>query len=136
MRERLPDTRRSVTHKVTIGGKTEVYFIIGLYPDGRPGELFIRVGQDGSTIGGLAEQWAIAISMLLQTGTTMKEIARKFGHTRFEPAGFTDSDEIREAKSITDYVVRWMERRFDDERVQGNDSEEVPTEREEETNRA
>jgi ribonucleotide reductase alpha subunit len=106
-RERLPDTRRSVTHKFDIQGH-EGYVTVGFYPDGRPGELFVTMAKEGSTIGGLMDAWATAISIGLQYGVPLDVIVAKFEHSRFEPSGFTQNPDIRMAKSLTDYIARWL----------------------------
>ncbi|MEQ8790479.1 MAG: vitamin B12-dependent ribonucleotide reductase [Pirellulaceae bacterium] len=106
-RERLLDTRRSVTHKFNVGGH-EGYINVGLYPDGRPGELFITMAKEGSTIGGLMDSFGTAISMSLQYGVPLEVLVNKFSHTRFEPMGHTTNPDIRFAKSIVDYIFRWM----------------------------
>lgn len=113
-RERLPDTRDSVTHKFNIGGH-EGYFTVGLYPDGRPGELFIAVSKEGSTIGGLLDCFGIATSIGLQYGVPLDAFIVKFENTRFEPNGWTTNSEIRNAKSIIDYIFRWLALRFGSE---------------------
>jgi ribonucleoside-diphosphate reductase alpha chain len=106
-RERLPDTRRSVTHKFSVAGH-EGYITVGLYPDGRPGELFITMAKEGSTIGGLMDCFGTAVSMSLQYGVPLEVYVNKFSHTRFEPWGHTKNPDIRIAKSIVDYIFRWM----------------------------
>ena len=106
-RERLPDTRRSITHKFSVAGN-EGYITVGLYPDGRPGELFITMAKEGSTIGGLMDCFGTAVSMSLQYGVPLEVYVRKFSHTRFEPMGFTNNPDIRIAKSIVDYIFRWL----------------------------
>jgi ribonucleoside-diphosphate reductase alpha chain len=106
-RERLPDTRKSVTHKFNISGH-EGYITVGLYPDGRPGELFITMAKEGSTIGGLMDCFGTAVSMSLQYGVPLEVYVNKFSHTRFEPMGFTKNPDIRIAKSIVDYIFRWL----------------------------
>jgi ribonucleoside-diphosphate reductase alpha chain len=106
-RERLPDTRRSVTHKFSLAGH-EGYLTVGLYEDGRPGELFITMAKEGSTIGGLMDCFGTAISMSLQYGVPLEVLVNKFSHTRFEPMGHTKNPDIRIAKSIVDYIFRWM----------------------------
>jgi ribonucleoside-diphosphate reductase alpha chain len=106
-RERLPDTRRSVTHKFSIGGH-EGYITVGLYPDGRPGEVFILMAKEGSTIGGLMDCFGTAVSMGLQYGVPLDVFVNKFSHTRFEPQGFTKNPDIRVAKSVVDYIFRWL----------------------------
>ena len=106
-RERLPDTRKSITHKFSISGH-EGYITVGLYPDGRPGELFITMAKEGSTIGGLMDCFGTAVSMSLQYGVPLEVYVNKFSHTRFEPWGHTNNPDIRIAKSIVDYIFRWM----------------------------
>ncbi len=106
-RERLPDTRQSVTHKFNMAGH-EGYITVGLYPDGRPGELFITMAKEGSTIGGLMDCFGTAISINLQYGTPLEVLVNKFSHTRFEPMGHTTNPDIRIAKSIVDYIFRWL----------------------------
>jgi len=103
----LPDTRSSMTHKFSISGH-EGYITVGLYPDGRPGELFITMAKEGSTIGGLMGCFATAISMSLQYGVPLSVYAEKFSHTRFEPMGYTKNPDIPIAKSIVDYIFRWL----------------------------
>jgi len=106
-RERLPDTRQSLTHKFSVGGH-EGYINVGLYPDGRAGELFITMAKEGSTIGGLMDCFGTAISICLQYGVPLEVLVNKFSHTRFEPLGFTPNPDIRMAKSIVDYIFRWL----------------------------
>ena len=106
-RERLPDTRQSVTHKFSISGH-EGYITVGLYPDGRPGELFITMAKEGSTIGGLMDCFGTAVSMSLQYGVPLEVYVNKFSHTRFEPMGFTKNPDIKIAKSLVDYIFRWL----------------------------
>jgi ribonucleoside-diphosphate reductase alpha chain len=106
-RERLPDTRNSVTHKFSIAGH-EGYINVGLYPDGRPGEVFITMAKEGSTIGGLMDSYGTAISIALQYGVPLEVLVNKFSHTRFEPMGHTNNPEIRFAKSVVDYIFRWL----------------------------
>jgi len=106
-RERLPDTRKSITHKFSVAGH-EGYITVGLYPDGRPGELFITMAKEGSTIGGLMDCFGTAVSMSLQYGVPLEVYVNKFSHTRFEPWGHTKHPDIRIAKSIVDYIFRWM----------------------------
>ncbi len=110
-RERLPDTRKSVTHKFNVSGH-EGYITVGLYPDGRPGELFITMAKEGSTIGGLMDCFGTAISMSLQYGVPLKVYADKFSHTRFEPMGYTKNPDIPIAKSVVDYIFRWLGKTF------------------------
>lgn len=116
-RKRLPDTRDSITHKATIiddyGGETDVYFTVGLYADGTPGELFISVGKQGSTLKGVVDSFAIALSMGLQYGVPLDSIIRKFKTAYFEPSGRIQSDSgIETCKSIVDYLAHWLELRF------------------------
>ena len=106
-RERLPDTRHSITHKFNVGGH-EGYINVGLYPDGRPGELFITMAKEGSTIGGLMDCFGTAISMSLQYGVPLEVLVNKFSHTRFEPMGHTTNPDVRFAKSIVDYIFRFL----------------------------
>jgi ribonucleoside-diphosphate reductase alpha chain len=106
-RERLPHTRRSLTHKFDIQGH-EGYINVGFYPDGRPGELFITMAKEGSTIGGLMDVLGTAISIGLQYGVPLEVFVNKFAHSRFEPAGFTKNPDIPIAKSIADYIFRWL----------------------------
>jgi ribonucleoside-diphosphate reductase alpha chain len=106
-RERLPDTRQSLTHKFSISGH-EGYITVGLYPDGRPGELFITMAKEGSTIGGLMDAFGTAVSMSLQYGVPLEDYVRKFSHMRFEPQGNTKNPDIRIAKSLIDYIFRWL----------------------------
>jgi ribonucleoside-diphosphate reductase alpha chain len=111
VRHRLPAERASITHKFGIGGH-EGYITVGLYPNGAPGEIFIRMAKEGSTISGLMDSFATAISMALQHGVPLKVLVEKFAHTRFEPSGWTGSEELGYAKSIMDYLFRWMQLRF------------------------
>jgi ribonucleoside-diphosphate reductase alpha chain len=106
-RERLPDTRQSITHKFSIAGH-EGYITVGLYEDGRPGELFITMAKEGSTIGGLMDCFGTAVSMSLQYGVPLEVYVNKFSHTRFEPMGYTKNPDIRIAKSLVDYIFRWL----------------------------
>jgi ribonucleoside-diphosphate reductase alpha chain len=110
-RERLPDTRRSVTHKFNVGGH-EGYITVGLYDDGRPGELFITMAKEGSTIGGLMDAFGTAVSMSLQYGVPLEVYVKKFSHTRCEPWGYTKNPDIPVAKSLVDYLFRWMGTEF------------------------
>jgi ribonucleoside-diphosphate reductase alpha chain len=110
-RERLPDTRRSITHKFNVGGH-EGYITVGLYDDGRPGELFITMAKEGSTIGGLMDSFGTAVSMSLQYGVPLEVYVKKFSHTRFEPWGYTKNPDIPVAKSLVDYLFRWLGNEF------------------------
>jgi len=111
MRRRLPDTRESVTHKFNVAGH-EGYLIVGLYEDGRPGELFITMAKEGSTIGGLMDSLGTAISLALQYGVPVESIVTKFAHQRFEPMGMTTNSDIPFAKSLVDYIFRWLGMQF------------------------
>ncbi len=106
-RERLEDTRQSITHKFSIAGH-EGYLCVGLYPDGRPGEIFITMAKEGSTIGGIMDSFGTALSIALQYGVPLEVLVNKFSHTRFEPMGHTTNKEIRIAKSVVDYIARWL----------------------------
>jgi ribonucleoside-diphosphate reductase alpha chain len=106
-RERLGDTRQSITHKFNVAGH-EGYITVGMYDDGRPGELFITMAKEGSTIGGLMDCFGTAVSMSLQYGVPLEVYVSKFSHTRFEPMGHTKNPDIRIAKSIVDYIFRWL----------------------------
>ncbi|RMG16253.1 MAG: vitamin B12-dependent ribonucleotide reductase [Deltaproteobacteria bacterium] len=110
-RRRLPDERQAITHKFSIGGH-EGYLTVGLYEDGTPGEIFITMSKEGSTISGLMDAFATSISMALQYGVPLEVLVDKFSHTRFEPSGFTGNKEIPIAKSITDYIFRWLALKF------------------------
>src|SRR5438445_77347 len=111
VRRKLPDERQSVTHKFSIGGH-EGYLTVGLYEDGTPGELFITMAKEGSTISGLMDAFATQTSYALQFGVPLKFMVDKFSHMRFEPSGFTKNGEIPIAKSIVDYIFRWMASHF------------------------
>ena len=112
VRRRLPDERRSITHKFSIGGH-EGYLTVGMYDDGAPGELFVVMAKEGSVVSGLMDSFATAISLSLQYGVPLQVLADKFSHTRFEPSGFTGNPDIPIAKSITDYIFRWLSLKFD-----------------------
>jgi ribonucleoside-diphosphate reductase alpha chain len=112
LRKRLPDERQSVTHKFSVGGH-EGYMTVGMYEDNKtPGELFILMAKEGSTISGLMDSFATAISLALQYGVPLKTLVDKFQHVRFEPSGWTNNQDIRYAKSVTDYIFRWMGAKF------------------------
>jgi ribonucleoside-diphosphate reductase alpha chain len=111
LRRRLPDTRSAVTHKFDIAGH-EGYLTVGLFADGQPGELFITMAKEGSTIGGLMDSIGTLTSMAFQYGVPLEALLRKFAHQRFEPSGFTKNPEIRNAASIIDYVFRWLALNF------------------------
>jgi ribonucleoside-diphosphate reductase alpha chain len=111
LRRRLPDTRTAITHKFAIAGH-EGYLTVGLFEDGQPGELFITMAKEGSTIGGLMDCIGTLTSLALQYGVPLEALMRKFAHQRFEPSGFTKNPEIRNAASIIDYVFRWLGLQF------------------------
>lgn len=111
VRRRLPDERRSLTHHFSIGGQ-EGYVTVGLYEDGLLGELFIRMAKEGSTVSGLMDSFATAVSLALQYGVPLKILCDKFSHTRFEPSGWSGNPQIGFAKSLMDYLFRWLELRF------------------------
>jgi ribonucleoside-diphosphate reductase alpha chain len=110
-RRKLPDERRAITHKFDIAGH-EGYITVGLYEDGMPGEIFLVMAKEGSTISGFADAFAQAISYTLQYGVPLHDLVDKFSHVRFEPSGMTRNPEVRFAKSIVDYVFRWMAGKF------------------------
>ena len=110
-RRRLPDERQAVTHKFSIGGH-EGYMTVGLYEDGSVGELFVTISKEGSTISGFMDGMATAVSLALQYGVPLAVLVDKFSHARFEPSGFTGNPQIPIAKSITDYIFRWMGLKF------------------------
>ena len=122
MRRRLPDTRRSITHKFNIAGH-EGYLTVGLYEDNAPGELFITMAKEGSTIGGLMDSLGTATSVSLQYGVPIESLVKKFTHQRFEPAGMTTNRDIPFAKSLVDYIFRWMGIQF----IPGYREQVVPT---------
>ena len=111
IRRKLPDERHAITHKFSIGGH-EGYMTVGLYEDGSPGELFVTMAKEGSTISGLMDSFATAISYALQYGVPLKFFVDKFSHVRFEPSGWTGNPTVPYAKSIMDYIFRWMGARF------------------------
>ncbi len=111
VRHKLQEERASITHKFNIGGH-EGYITVGLYPDGEPGELFITMAKEGSTVSGLMDSFALATSIALQHGVPLKLLCEKFAHTRFEPSGWTSNPDIGFAKSIMDYIFRWLQLRF------------------------
>jgi ribonucleoside-diphosphate reductase alpha chain len=120
LRRRLPETRQAVTHKFDIAGH-EGYLTVGLFEDGSPGELFITMAKEGSTIGGLMDSVATLTSMALQYGVPLDALVKKFSHQRFEPSGFTKNPNIRNCSSIPDYVFRWMSQTFQpSEALQGD----------------
>lgn len=110
-RRRLPDERQSITHKFSISGH-EGYITVGMYEDGSPGEIFIVMSKEGSTISGVMDAFATAVSLALQYGVPLKVLVDKFTHTRFEPSGFTNNKQIPIAKSVMDYIFRWLALKF------------------------
>ncbi|PID78514.1 ribonucleoside-diphosphate reductase, adenosylcobalamin-dependent [bacterium DOLZORAL124_64_63] len=110
-RVRLPDERQAVTHKFSISGH-EGYITVGLYPNGKPGEMFIQMAKEGSVVSGLMDSFATSVSIMLQYGVPLKVLVNKFSHARFEPAGFTSNKDIPIAKSVMDYIFRWMDLKF------------------------
>ena len=101
----------SVTHKFKVGDH-EGYVTVGLYPNGEPGELFVTMAKEGSTVSGLMDSFALAVSIALQHGVPLKLFCEKFAHTRFEPSGWSGNPDIGYAKSIMDYIFRWLQMRF------------------------
>jgi ribonucleoside-diphosphate reductase alpha chain len=111
VRHRMPDTRNSMTHRFEIAGH-EGYITVGLYENDQPGELFITMSKEGSTIGGLMDTVGTLTSIALQYGVPLESLVKKFAYQRFEPSGFTKNPDIRHATSITDYVFRWLACQF------------------------
>jgi ribonucleoside-diphosphate reductase alpha chain len=111
VRHRLQEERASITHKFSIAGH-EGYITVGLYPNGQPGEIFIRMAKEGSTVSGLMDAFATSVSLALQHGVPLKVLCEKFAHTRFEPSGWTGNEQIGYAKSLMDYIFRWLNLRF------------------------
>ena len=110
-RRRLPDVRNAVVHHFSVGGQ-EGYLTVGLYEDGVPGEIFIRMAKEGSTVSGLMDCFATAVSLALQFGVPLRVLCGKFSHTRFEPSGWSGVKEIGYAKSLMDYIFRWLAIKF------------------------
>jgi ribonucleoside-diphosphate reductase alpha chain len=110
-RKRLPDERRAITHKFSIGGH-EGYITVGLFEHGQPGEIFIVMSKEGSTLSGIMDSYATTVSLALQYGVPLKVLINKFSHVRFEPSGITNNSEIRFAKSLVDYIFRWLALKF------------------------
>ena len=110
-RRRLADERRAITHHFSVGGQ-EGYVTVGLYEDGQPGELFIKMAKEGSTVSGLMDSFATVVSLALQYGVPLRVLCDKFSHTRFEPSGWSGNARIGYAKSIMDYLFRWISLRF------------------------
>ena len=111
IRRRLPDERKAIVHHFNVGGY-EGYLTVGFYDDGRPGEMFITTAKEGSTVSGLMDCFATAVSLALQYGVPLKVLCDKFSHTRFEPSGWSGNPEIGYAKSLLDYLFRWLSLRL------------------------
>jgi ribonucleoside-diphosphate reductase alpha chain len=110
-RRKLPDERKSITHKFAIGGH-EGYIIVGMYEEGAPGEIFIKMSKEGSTLSGFMDGLALSISIGLQYGVPLKALVDKLTNTRFEPSGFTENPNIRYSSSVLDYIARWLGGKF------------------------
>jgi len=121
-RVRLPDERAAVTHKFSIAGH-EGYLTVGLYPNGKPGEMFIAMAKEGSVVSGLMDSFATAVSIMLQYGVPLHVLVNKFSHVRFEPSGVTSNPEIPLAKSVMDYIFRWMELKFSENGTKSTEGE-------------
>jgi ribonucleoside-diphosphate reductase alpha chain len=119
-RRKLPDERHGVTHKFSIAGH-KGYITVGLYEDGTPGEIFIQMAKAGSVVGGLMDAFALAVSLSLQYGVPLQVLVDKYAHSRFEPSGFTTNPQIPIAKSIMDYIFRWLGAKFLDEDIAAPD---------------
>jgi ribonucleoside-diphosphate reductase alpha chain len=126
VRRRLPGTRQSITHKFEVASH-EGYLTVGMYDDGAPGELFITMAKEGSTVGGTMDAFGTAISLCLQYGVPLKELCNKFAHSRFEPSGFTKNADIPIAKSLVDYIFRWLALTFPDGKVASSSLRLVPS---------
>jgi ribonucleoside-diphosphate reductase alpha chain len=111
IRRRLPDEREAIVHHFNVGGY-EGYLTIGFYEDGRPGEIFITTAKEGSTVSGLMDCFATAVSLALQYGVPLEVLCAKFSHTRFEPSGWSGNPQIGYAKSMMDYMFRWLSLKF------------------------
>jgi len=121
VRYRMPVEREGSTHKFNVGDM-KGYLTVGLYEDGRVGELFVKMDKQGSQVSGFVDAWAIAVSMLLQTGVPLEAITHKFRGMHFEPSGMTENADIRFAQSPIDYVVRWLDMRFGVKQETSNDA--------------
>lgn len=110
-RRKLPDERKSITHKFSVGGH-EGYIIVGMYEEGTPGEIFIKMAKEGSTLSGFMDGLALSISIGLQYGVPLKTLVDKLTNTRFEPSGFTENQSIRYSSSVLDYIARWLGGKF------------------------
>ncbi len=111
VRRRLPDERRAITHHFSIAGQ-EGYLTVGVYEDGSPGEIFVRMAKEGSTVSGLMDAFATVVSLALQHGVPLGVLCRKLSHMRFEPSGWSGNPKIGYAKSLMDYIARWLELKF------------------------
>ncbi len=125
IRRKLPDERQSLTHKFSIGGH-EGYITVGMYEDGTPGEVFISMAKEGSTISGLMDSFATSISYALQYGVPLKFFVDKFSHVRFEPSGWTGNAQVPYAKSIMDYIFRWLGAKFLGPEYAANEAGDAP----------
>jgi ribonucleoside-diphosphate reductase alpha chain len=123
-RRKLPDTRSATTHKFSIAGH-DGYLTVGAYEDGSPGEVFLKMSKEGSTVSGLMDTIAVMTSISLQYGVPLKALVDKFSHTRFEPSGFTQNPEIPFAKSVTDYIFRWLGLNFPNGEAAGSDEDDL-----------
>ncbi len=110
-RRKLPDERKSITHKFSVGGH-EGYIIVGMYQEGVPGEIFIKMAKEGSTLSGFMDGLALSISIGFQYGVPLKALVDKLMNTRFEPSGFTENPSIRYSSSVLDYIARWLGGKF------------------------
>lgn len=110
-RRKLPDERKAITHKFSVGGH-EGYLIVGMYAEGAPGEIFIKMAKEGSTLSGFMDGLALSLSIGLQYGVPLKALVDKLTNTRFEPSGFTEKPDIRDASSVLDYIARWLGGKF------------------------
>ena len=119
LRRRMPDERRALTHHFSVGGQ-DGYVIVGFYPDGQPGELFIRMAKEGSTVSGLMDAFATSVSLALQYGVPLPVLIGKFSHMRFEPSGWSGNPEIGFATSLVDYIFRWLSLLFLDHKSSGS----------------
>jgi ribonucleoside-diphosphate reductase alpha chain len=129
-RERLPDERRSITHKFSVGGH-EGYIHLGFYDDGRPGEIFVKMAKEGSTISGLIDALCTGVSIALQYGIPLEVFIRKHINTKFDPSGWTNNENIRHASSVIDYIFRWLALKtgvqLDQPAVSRNQAAQAPT---------
>jgi len=120
-REKLPPERKSITHKFSVGGH-EGYITVGMYDDGKPGEIFIKMAKEGSTLSGIMDAFALSVSISLQYGVPLRALVDKFCNSRFEPSGYTGNPKIRYAKSVVDYIGRWLGGKFISPDYLDNDS--------------